>query len=797
MRLTMLASVALLLCLAPSVRVVAADKVYENTEFGFKIDNPEEWTFSEPSPPDDILFSVKLAKVKNNTETSVTIHIAERGNDVNNSNEVRDAVEQLWKRDEQLSNIKRGKARYAGQDAQWLKGTYDTGTRYTLRQNFLVTEDYIYVLQELAPEKEFKDAEKTFEPLLKSFHFIEIDEDRTRLMELADYCGSEIKFAGSWQQAATRAQEQDRLVLVIFEVYRGVIEGRFSDRSLFMHPDIVEIVNERFVPWFWEPGSGAPFDDPREFGLGPSTFGNGIMFATAAGRIVGQTTTLDPYHVYDRCREVLKEHPGAPAENDKNPKELLRRGELEVVAELLVEPIGKDAWALAYELHRKLRNGEEALNACEQMEGSDFDEALIHVHMGEFAKAEKLLARSKEPQDMFFHCVAVAQQKGFDAVKDKLRELALGHPANRWAWLAAAVLTEERLIGVLDMATWPEQAQVDAWSIPKYEIETDLEKARRGALDYLLLKQDSDGKWINPRSNRSGLFDVAIASICGTSLLPHKEEVLVQAALDKANEFIVESDLKLDPELLFDYTIWAEIFALDFLARCNEHGIGDRGKNSKAMKALIKDLEANQYPGGGWGYFHSADIPDNTIGFVTAPAILALQRANENGAKVPPRMLEKALKSIEVLHHEGGTFGYMWATGPTKPGREAEASLRSPLYALALNRGEKGDKDVIRKALDAYVRFHDHTIKERGKTVCHTGPEATAAYYLLFGYRFAAEAVLELPEKEQEKYRKVLLKDVQQYRLEDGSFCDYLSVGREYGAGMALTTLDLLIPAKE
>lgn len=797
MRTLLLAPIALLLCLAPADRIVAADDVYENTEYGFKIDKAEGWIFSQPTPPEGALFAIKLAKVKDNTETSVTVYVIERGEKTNNSTEARDAAEQNWKQNGQISNITRGKGKYAGTEANWLKATYDAGTKYTLRQNFLVNDDYVFILQSLAPDKEFKSAEKDLEPVLKSFDFVEVDKDRARLLELAGYCGSEVKFAQSWQQAAAQAKSEDKTVMVIFEVYRGVIEGRFTDRSLFMHPDIVEIVNARFVPWFWAPGSGAPFDDPRVFGLGPQTFGNGIMFASAEGRILSQTTTLDPYHVYDCCRAVLKDHPGAPAENDKNCKELLRRGDLEAAEKLLVEPIGQDAWKLAYELHRKLRNGEKALNAHEQAEGGDFEEALIWIHVGEFAKAEKLLARSKDPQEIFFHCVAVAQQEGLDEVEDKLRELALGHPESRWSWLSAAILTEPRLAGVLNMSTWPDKTQIDAWTIPEYEAEKDLAKARRAAIDFLVLKQDADGKWINPRSNRAGLFDVAIASICAISLIPHKEEVLVQAALERACEYVAAQELKLDPEQLFDYGIWAEIFSLDFLARCVEHEIGDRSKNLKTMKALIKDLEANQYPGGGWGYFHSADIPDNTIGFVTAPAILALQRASANGAKVPPRMLEKALESIAVLHHEGGSFGYMWATGPTQPAREAEAAQRSPVYALALKRGEKATVASIEKALDVYLKYHKHTRLERGKTVCHTGPEGTAAYYLLFGYRFAAEAVDELPKDKQEKYRKALLEDIQQYRLSDGSYCDYQSVGREYGAGMALTALDLLSPKAE
>ena len=464
---------------------------------------------------------------------------------------------------------------------------------------------------------------------------------------------------------------------------------------------------------------------------------------------------------------------------------------------MLAAPAGEDAWKLAYELQRKLRSGEGALNAIKQGGGGNLEEALIHIGTGEYAKAEKLLAKAKDPQGMFLHCVAVAQQKGVAEVRKKLREIALGHPDSRWAWLSAAILTEPRLEGVLSMFNWPDERLMRAWAIPAYEAEPDIEKARRGAIDYLLLTQDDTGRWVNPRSKRASVFDVAISSICASSLLPYKDEAPVRAALKSANEYVLAQEFKVDAAQLFDYGIWAEIFALDFIARCNEHGIGQRRSNVKVMQHIIKDLEANQYKGGGWGYFNSPQAPDNTIGFVTAAAILSLQRAAANGATLPPRMLERAMQSIAILYHEGGSFGYMWATGKTSPEKEAEASLRSPLYALALKRGGGAKEAAIARALDVYLKYREHTIKEKGKSICHTGPEGTAAYYLLFGYRFAAEAVNDLPEESQPKYRDALLNDVQQYRLNDGSYCDYPNVGREYGTGMALAVLSLLSPEDE
>lgn len=48
--------------------------------------------------------------------------------------------------------------------------------------------------------------------------------------------------------------------------------------------------------------------------------------------------------------------------------------------------------------------------------------------------------------------------------------------------------------------------------------------------------------------------------------------------------------------------------------------------------------------------------------------------------------------------------------------------------------------------------------------------------------------------KPSKKYRKALRDDLQLFRMANGSCCDFLAVGREHGAGMALTAMTLLKP---
>jgi hypothetical protein len=69
--------------------------------------------------------------------------------------------------------------------------------------------------------------------------------------------------------------------------------------------------------------------------------------------------------------------------------------------------------------------------------------------------------------------------------------------------------------------------------------------------------------------------------------------------------------------------------------------------------------------------------------------------------------------------------------------------------------------------------------------LCHTGPEGTASYYLLYGARFAAEAAAGASAE----VKRALVKDVLSFRCADGGFLDSPVEGRTYGTGMALIAL--------
>jgi hypothetical protein len=168
------------------------------------------------------------------------------------------------------------------------------------------------------------------------------------------------------------------------------------------------------------------------------------------------------------------------------------------------------------------------------------------------------------------------------------------------------------------------------------------------------------------------------------------------------------------------------------------------------------------------------------MGFVTAAIVLALLDARAAGAEVPNAMLARAVACVASMRGRDGAFSYRGGAGRAN----AESALRSPLYALALQRG--GEEGGVRASLEHYLRFRAEVRKERGKTLCHTGPDGNAAYYLLYGYRFAAEAATGPAHAD---VRRALIEDVLATRCADGGFLDSPIAGRTYGTGMALIAL--------
>ncbi len=484
----------------------------------------------------------------------------------------------------------------------------------------------------------------------------------------------------------------------------------------------------------------------------------------------------------------------------------MRRGELDAAEKLLEHPDSARAWRLRAALLRRRRSGDEALEALEHARelGAQvaLDEAVLEIRLGRILPAQQALAAAlrARPDDLaarFWSVVVRAACVGIQPVRAELEGLALEHPGSPWAWRAAAILLERGVASGLDPLLWPDERTIAAAlpAPPAPASAGDAASAAERAVAILVASQRSDGAWASPFTLTApeNPSDIAIASIAGLALLPRRDGEAVAAVISRALGRVSRARLDPVPEAPFDNTIWAEVFAIRFLARSLREGGAERSElsasSSRRIGELVRALERQEVPGGGWTYFHVGKDARG-IGFVTAAALCALVDAKGAGVAVPGALLERSAALLASLRRKDGGFDYM--KGPGVAVAPAEASLRAPLCALALARAGKAEPGEVRAALDLYLRHHEHVRAERGKSLCHTAPEGTASYYLIFGHAFAAEALLEIPAGDRAPFREALLEDVLAMRTEDGCFVDNPGIGKAYGTAMALHALEVL-----
>jgi len=769
------------------------DRQFESADQGFRITRPDTgWAFQETPPPSGARYALRVFRSDAKTETSVTVYVTDRGTHAD-LNAVLAATEKSHKAAPQCSNVKRGEGRIDGKKAPSIIFDYKLAAEtYRLEQFFALDGDRVFVVQTAATPAADRAA---LEAIAATFALAPVKGHR----RLAARCGSDIDWAKDWEDAARRAREGGRLVLVVFELYGGFKVDRMAPAAIFTDPDIVTLAKERLVVLRWDYGMRAPIRNPAVYGIGGGAFGRALVLFTPDGRAVGDTWHFDPPFLDAYIRRALRAAAPAPAPADAATH--VRRGEFDEALPLLKSPDTARDLLLRAQIHRRSRRGPEALDDLRAAAAKDdgslapdllAEEALVLLRTKKTADAVKLLERLRADHPKSERAVEARYWLGAARMdKPEWEKLVAESPDSRWAWRAAAGLDHVEKGAWLDRLDWADEATYAAADdSPSAPLGADaVRKAEEDGVAYLLRTQRADGSWITPSQvgRTSPSFIVATTSICAGSLLRFGKKDEVKRAL----EYVRGATLESKSLTAFNYRIWGRCFALRFLAQCAQAGVGEKAAVVRAMQAHVDALDEEQARGGGWSYADLREVggaQDPSMGFVTAAVILSLLDAKEAGARVPDRMVAEAAACVAKMKGPEGCFSYQGGEG--KP--TAESSLRSPLYALALARAGSGDVEGLRASLGHCMKFRLHVRKERTKALCHTGQEGTASYYLFYGWRHAAEAVRRLPKGEGDDARRALVEDVLSARCEDGGFLDSPVEGRTYGTGMALAALGLL-----
>ncbi len=258
-------------------------------------------------------------------------------------------------------------------------------------------------------------------------------------------------------------------------------------------------------------------------------------------------------------------------------------------------------------------------------------------------------------------------------------------------------------------------------------------------------------------------YRVGGTAICALALLDspsglHTEDSA--AALDRAIRFIL-AGLEQPPmqpgfSNTYDVRDWGFIYALNFFLRLEAHDAVPEA-HQEAVKErigwLVATLQANAIPKtGGWNYSRGAGAgqPAASSPFMTAPSILALWQAQDQGYEIDNDIIELALKSLLAAQVDNGVYSYTSRGGLAKiPGTIG----RSPSTEIVLGMAGLSTHEDLRLAVDNFMEHWGELEKRRQKTGTHEGDYGIAPYYFYYAFYYASLAIEMLPEDQREELR--------------------------------------------
>lgn len=706
---------------------------------------------------------------------------------------------------------------------------------FVIRMRYVVGGGRTYLLQVHAPKDDWAKHTDAFDRFFDSFAIIEPSEDEIGMQsiaELASRCGSELDWAADWDEAAARAKQEGRHVLVVLRSYRGFDLPDTTKLVTFMDEDIIALVRERLVPVRLTASDASPLRDPDVYGLSGSTFGSAFILVRPDGEVIADTPHYDPPAVHLWLRTELERAPEREPERPEDPiaaaRLALDRGELEL-AEAALDRSGNEVaevYVLRARLAQMRNDGELALGMIVNAINLDIavakslgpDAAMILLKSGEpAAEARAILMAALSdskgphfPEALLVESYLDQREYGLDAARKTRQRLVRDFPESRWAWLAAAYIQLEPVMklasdGELKMQ-WP-RPEVLALAAEAPSQPVPASAARRAeaeALAWLLSHQRDDGSWPSlneldrPDDEAPDHISTAVDALATRALLARGDRYREQA--ERGIAFLLGADgmRRADPPpvVYMDYTAWSAWAQLELIADALGAEAGDAEELRAWGERLVQDLASRVRANGGWSYYVSGDMAgqnkvEQSISFTTAAVVIGLIRARDAGVTVPDGMIDGALDCLEEMRGDDGLFAYMlqFPNGVQSRSAAPGSAGRGPVCELALAMGGRSGPDEVRAALDLFHQNAQYLAAEVGKSLMHAGSDGQGCHYPFFDYLMAARAAESLSPRDAREHRARMLDVVLQARLADGSFQDTPIIGPSFGTAAALMTL--------
>lgn len=809
--------------------------VHVASEQGFQIEIPDDWT--SVSQETDEGFTLTVYRQDSGGTLAVAVTRLTLEDDATTATLAEKARAAVEADSETYTDYREFSTQLAGEDAAGVRVVYHSGSdEYQLLVRYLVVNGLGFKVQCHGPLAIFADHEEDLDEIVDGFQLLELSDDlreAMRLEALASACGTEVRWAKGWEDAARRAHAEDQLILVVAFLLGGFEMPDTPLTTLFMEQHVINLVEERFVPLLYPGTDLGPLKE--KYGMGPSSFGQALIVCRPNGDIVLETPhTMDSDVAFPFLLEALQREPSARGralpddlQGLDRVERLLERGDLREARELLEGESDARAYALRARIFQRLRAGPEALAAVRiaREKGDDSaqldllearllaragnDERAVELLEGVRGGAEDTEFARRATFELGIHELARGNP---DRTRELWRELTRGDEASRWSWRAAAALRSSALeFGVLTDLDWPDAdilAEQLVFHDPATEEVPAIGEVQQRAVQWLLEHQRENGSWVSPDgdSAKSGLgadpFIDSYTALAGRALLRDTESEATRDAVLLALEYIersLASRKKTPPRVFYmDFMTWSDSMMLDLFVDAVERKLVKRGDVSQSVRTLVEDLSARQQRNGGWSYYKkndlsAADVPAQSISFTTAAAVQALARADQAGFSVPDDLLERGVDALTRMRNENGVFSYFLYEHEErgKVGANDRGDVgRGPVCESALFLAGASDSERVAGTIGRFLEVATFYTAEQGKALMHAGPEAQGCHYLLFDLMHAAQS---WRAADGDPRTAALLREcVLECRQADGSFLDTPILGRSFGTAMALLALDAL-----
>jgi len=298
-------------------------------------------------------------------------------------------------------------------------------------------------------------------------------------------------------------------------------------------------------------------------------------------------------------------------------------------------------------------------------------------------------------------------------------------------------------------------------------------------------------------------YRVGGTGISGLALLaiPDFDDDRLDGALSRATAFICGSIehplMSPDYDGGYDTRGWGHCYGLKFLLRLRAlervpDGMDERVDDT--VRWFVDALQLTELPQvGGWNYARSPgrDAVSPAAPFMTAPCLLALYEARQQGFAVDDAVVERALVALERCRTSSGSYAYSAAQDASRRTDGTPGAVGRMLSAeTALLLGGRGSIPQVRASLDAFLAHWQRLEERRQQTGTHVPPFGVAPYYFMFAHQQAGRAIELLPPHERPEYRRRLAELLMQVRDDDETWNDRVFPrSRAYSTAMAILAL--------